>query len=150
MTTATAIPRNTALLRPILAREHAAWLAEVAAVLGQARLSDAGPWARWHAQRYLETDFPVRVKRERELVRSVTGRLSKAEAAHLWALGELLEVLPQHLGHLAGLCHRSAEFAEVTARISAVLDHWCRAVDEALGPLSVDAVPKEVRMPSRQ
>jgi hypothetical protein len=33
----------------------------------------------------------------------------------------------------------------VTGGISAVLDRWCQAVDEALGPLPVDAVPKEVR-----
>ena len=138
-------PSAAGSLRPILAREHAAWLAEVSAALGPAQGIDAGPWMRWNALRYLQAKFPERVERERRLVQGVAARLSDAERAHLWALGELLEVLPAYLGHLIGLCHRAGEFTEVTARILTALDRWCRAVEGALGPLPVTALSREMR-----
>ena len=145
MTTAVMAPSEVAQLRPLLARRHAVWLAELEAVLRPARSSDAGPWSRWKAQRYFETVFPDWVRAERQLVRTFACRLSERETSHLWALGELLEMLPQHLGHVPGLCHCSSEFADLTSRISAALDRWCRATEEALGPLPVNVVSKEVR-----
>lgn len=132
-------------VRAMLARAHAEWRAEVAAALGPARGCDAGPWMRWNALRYLESRFPTRVAAERRMVQSLAGRLSEPERAHLWALGELLEVLPAYLGHLVGLCHRAGEFTEVTARILTALDRWCQAVEIALGPLPVSALTREWR-----
>ena len=102
---------KTNLLRPLLAREHAEWRHEVDAALNAARRNEAGPWARWNALRYLAGGFPAQAAKERRLVQSVDARLSPAQRAHLWALGELLEILPAYLGHLIGLCHRAGDFA---------------------------------------
>ena len=78
-------------------------------------------------------------------MQSLAARLSEPERAHLWALGELLEVLPIYLSRLIRLCHRAGEFAEVTARIVTALDRWCRAVEDALGPLPVSALPRAMQ-----
>ena len=134
-------------LGPLLAREHAAWLAEVRAVFGPAQGSSAGPWTRWAAIRYLERTFPERLLREQQMVRAVARRLSAAEQDQLWALGELLDVLHAYLPHLVGLCHRVGEFSDVTTRILTALDRWCHAVERALGPLPVSAVPTGLREP---
>lgn len=132
-------------LRPALCREHAAWLSEVEAALGPAQGHTAGPWARWNAIRYLEETFPVRVARERRLVQALSRRLNEADQGELWALGELLDVLPAYLTHLVGLCHRAGEFADLTARITAALARWCRVMERAVGPLPSSAVPADLR-----
>jgi hypothetical protein len=136
---------TTRPLRPWLAREHAHWLAEVAEALGPAQRPDAGPWARWSALRYLETTFPERVERERQVVEALAARLTEPERARLWALGELLDVLPAYLGRQVGLCHRAGEFAALTGRLQAALGRWCSAVEEDLGPLPASALPAELR-----
>jgi hypothetical protein len=128
-------------LGPLLAREHAAWLDEVHAELGPAQTGTAGPWARWHAIRYLEGAFVARVARERRLVQAVAPQLSDADQAELWALGELLEMLPAYLAHLDGLCHRAGDFADVTARITTALARWCKTAERAVGPVALESVP---------
>lgn len=135
------------LLRPRLAREHEAWLEELQEALGPARQAEAGTWARWNALRYLETTFPERVEREREMVRTAAERLSEPERARLWALGELLELFPAYLARTIGLCHRAEEFGALTGRLEVALDRWCRAVEEDLGPLPVTALPPKLREP---
>jgi hypothetical protein len=132
-------------LRTILARDHAAWLNEVRTAIGPAQASTAGPWARWQALRYLDQTFPARVARERRLVEALGERLSETDRAQLWALGELLDVLPAYLSHLVGLCHRASEFADVTARVTAALDRWCRALEQAVGRVPTSAVPAGLR-----
>ena len=136
---------TTRPLRPWLEREHEHWLAEVAEALGPAQRPEAGPWARWSALRYLETTFPERVERERQMVEVLAARLTEPQRARLWALGELLDVLPDYLGHLVGLCHRAAEFAALTGRLQATLGRWCRALEEDLGPLPASALPAKLR-----
>jgi hypothetical protein len=135
------------LLRPRLAQEHEAWLEELQEALGPARQAEAGTWARWNALRYLETTFPERVEREREMVRTVAERLSEPQRARLWALGELLELFPAYLARTIGLCHRAEEFGALTGRLEVALDRWCRAVEEDLGPLPVTALPPKLREP---
>ena len=135
------------LLRPRLAREHEAWLEEMQEALGPARQPEAGTWARWNALRYLESTFPERVEREREMVRTVAERLSEPQRARLWALGELLELFPAYLARTIGLCHRAEEFGALTGRLEVALDRWCRAVEEDLGPLPVTALPPKLREP---
>jgi hypothetical protein len=135
------------LLRPRLALEHEAWLEELQEALGPARQAEAGTWARWNALRYLETTFPERVEREREMVRTVAERLSEPQRARLWALGELLELFPAYLARTIGLCHRAEEFGALTGRLEVALDRWCRAVEEDLGPLPVTALPPKLREP---
>lgn len=136
---------TTELLRSHLELEHANWRAEVAAALGPAQKPDAGAWARWSALRYLEGTFLARAARERRMVESVAARLSDDERAHLWALGELMEVLPAYLSHLVGLCHRAGEYGDITSRVLTALDRWCRAVEDALGPLPVGTLPAKLR-----
>jgi hypothetical protein len=75
----------------------------------------------------------------------VTERLSQEQRVTLWALGELLETLRIQVDHLVGLCHRAGEFGDVSAKICTALGHWCREVDEDLGPLAVTALPAAVR-----
>ncbi|HEX6616663.1 MAG TPA: hypothetical protein VF046_10195 [Gemmatimonadales bacterium] len=135
------------LLRPRLAREHEAWLEEMQEALGPARQAEAGTWARWNALRYLESTFPERVEREREMVRALAERLRESERARLWALGELLELFPAYLARTIGLCHRAEEFGALTGRLEVALDRWCRAVEEDLGPLPVTALPPKLREP---
>jgi hypothetical protein len=133
------------LLRPSLERRHERWLKEVAEALGPARRPEAGTWARWHALRYLETTFPERVERERRVVQAVAARLTDPQRAELWALGEVLDLLPAYLGRLVGLCHRAQEFAALTGRLQDALDRWCRAVESDLGRIPVSALPEELR-----
>jgi hypothetical protein len=144
MTTATTLPGRAELLRPRLAREHTAWRVEVAAALGPAQQVNAGPWARWNALRYLQGAFSARVTKERQLVQVMGAHMTAPDQDRLWALGELLELLPIHLGHLVGLCHRAREFSEVTARIATALDCWCQAVEETLGPMPVCGLPENM------
>jgi hypothetical protein len=132
-------------LAPLLAREHVAWLDEVRVELGPAQAGTAGAWTRWHAIRYLEGAFVSRVSRERELVNAVARDLSDTDQAQLWALGELLEVLPAYLAHLVGLCHRAGDFGEVTARITSALGRWCRTSERAVGPVLLESVPAAIQ-----
>jgi len=133
-------PRTVGTLRPRLEGDHARWRAEVGAVLGPARHPEAGTWARWTALHYLQTVFPARVEQERRMVQRLEARLTGEQRTSLWALGELLDVLPEHLGHLIGLCHRAQQFAGVTGRLQSALDRWCRAVEDSCGPLPASAL----------
>lgn len=133
------------VLRPQLEREHARWIEEVRAALEPAQRADAGAWARWNALRYLQSVFPARLDQERRMVQSVSAALSDDQRDNLWALGELLDVLREHLDHLVGLCHRAAQFSTVTGKILMALDHWCRAVEADLGPMPVTAVSPGTR-----
>jgi hypothetical protein len=132
-------------LGPLLVREHAAWLDEVRRHLGPALAGGAGPWARWHATQYLEGAFVSRVHRERELVDAVARELTNADQVQLWALGELLDVLPAYLAHLVGLCHRAGDFADVTARITTALERWCKVSEAAVGRVALESVPVGIR-----
>jgi hypothetical protein len=134
-----------ARLRPVLEREHRQWIQEVVAVVEPASRSDAGTWARWNALRYLQTTFPARLDQERRLVDGMTADLTEDQREILWALGELLDALRLQLDHLVGLCHQAAQFAQVTGKILATLRHWCRAVEEALGPRPIAVMPRRSR-----
>lgn len=136
---------TTQLLRASLELRHERWLKDVAEALGPARRPEAGPWARWNALRYLETTFPEQVERERQVVQAVAGRLTESQRAELWALGEVLDLLPAYLGRLVGLCHRGEEFAALTGRLQDALGRWCRAVESDLGRIPVSALPEELR-----
>jgi hypothetical protein len=132
-------------LRPVLEREHRQWIEEVMGALEPAQRPDAGVWARWDALRYLQTTFPARLDRERRMVDAVMPALGDAQRETLWALGELLDALRQQLDHLIGLCQRAEQFSTVTGRIVTALRHWCRAVEENIGPLSPAAIPAHSR-----
>jgi hypothetical protein len=132
-------------LRPALEREHRQWIEEVMAALDPAQRPDAGVWARWEALRYLQTTFASRLDRERRMVEGVMPALNDVQRETLWALGELLDALRQQLDHLIGLCQRAEQFSTVTGRIVTALRHWCRAVEDGVGPLSAAAMPPQSR-----
>lgn len=132
-------------LRPILEREHKQWIQEVMAVLEPAERPEAGPWARWNALRYLQTTFAERLVQERRLVKGILPDLTDEQREMLWALGELLDALRMHLDRLIGLCHRAEEFSSITRRILTALQHWCRAVENDLGSLSIAVIPRQSR-----
>jgi hypothetical protein len=132
-------------LRAMLEREHRRWLDEVVAALAPAKGPNAGPWARWNALRYLQTTFPARLDRERRLVQSVAAELPDEQQETLWALGELLETQRAQLDRLIGLCHQAEQFSTITGKIVTTLKHWCRAVENDLGPLMVEAMPRQSR-----
>lgn len=132
-------------LRPALEREHRQWIEEVMGALEPAQRPDAGVWARWDALRYLQTTFSARLDRERRMVEAVLPALDDVQRETLWALGELLDALRQQLDHLIGLCQRAEQFSTVTGRIVTALRHWCRAVEDDIGPLSATAIPAHSR-----
>lgn len=132
-------------LRPVLEREHRQWIDEVVTSLAPAKGPNAGPWARWNALRYLQTTFPARLDRERRLVQDMSARLTEEQQETLWALGELLDAQRAQLDHLIGLCHRAEQFSTVTGKIVTTLRRWCRAVENDLGPLLVEAMPRQSR-----
>lgn len=131
----------TASLRPVLEREHRQWIEEVMGALEPAQRAGAGIWARWDALRYLQTTFSARLDREREMVEGVMPALDESQRETLWALGELLDALRQQLDHLIGLCQRAEQFSTVTGRIMTALRHWCRAVEDDIGPLAATSIP---------
>lgn len=132
-------------LRRVLEREHRQWIEEVMGALEPAQRPDAGVWARWDALRYLQTTFSARLDRERRMVDAVMPALGDAQRETLWALGELLDALRQQLDHLIGLCQRAEQFSTVTGRIVTALRHWCRAVEDDIGPLSPAVIPAHLR-----
>ena len=130
---------------PVLEREHRQWIQEVIAIVEPASRPDAGVWARWNALRYLQTTFPQRLEQERRLVEGMAADLTDDQCEILWALGELLESLRLHLDHLIGLCHQAPQFAVVTGKILASLQHWCLAVEASLGPRAIAVMPRRSR-----
>ena len=114
-------------------------------MLDPAMMPSAGPWTRWHALQYLHDTFSARLAQERALVVGCEANLTSDRRELLWALGELLETLRQHLDHLVGLCHQANQFADVTGRLLKAFRHWCRAVEAELGPLPVALVPAHLR-----
>jgi len=124
---------------------HDQWLQEVRGALDPAREEAAGIWMRWRAIEYLETGFKRRFERERRAVVSLHGRLTGAQASHLWAGGELLAQLLESLGHRVGLCQRGEQFSSLTLTVMSALEYWCRQVEDALGRVRWGDVSPESR-----
>jgi hypothetical protein len=128
-----------------LAGTHDQWLQEVRNVLDPAREETAGIWLRWRAIEYLEAGFKRRFERERRAVFSLHGRLTGAEAAHLWAGGELVAQLLESLGRRVGLCQREEQFSSLALTVMNALQYWCRQVEDALGRVRWGDVSPESR-----
>jgi len=124
---------------------HDQWLREVRGALDPAREEAAGIWLRWRAIEYLETGFKRRFERERRAVFTLHGRLTGAQASHLWAGGELLAQLLESLGHRVGLCQRGEQFSSLTLTVMSALEYWCRQVEDALGRVRWGDVSPESR-----
>ncbi|HEX3233970.1 MAG TPA: hypothetical protein VHR41_07215 [Gemmatimonadales bacterium] len=130
-------------IRRVLERIHAPWLKEVAEMLEPTQHEDAGVWSRWNAIRYLNSTFAERLLRERTALADVPRTLTDSEATTLWALGELLDLLSDHLQHLVGLCQHGAEFTSFTRELRQALEHWCHSTEETLGRVAWDKVPRQ-------
>ncbi|HEY9505122.1 MAG TPA: hypothetical protein VIQ27_04050 [Gemmatimonadales bacterium] len=120
---------------PFLQGMHEQWLQEVRSVLDPARGESAGIWLRWRAVDYLETGFRRRFERERRAVSSLHEHVTGPQATHLWAAGELVGQLMENMRHQLGLCHRPREFSSLAVLLMSALEHWCREVEESLGPV---------------
>jgi hypothetical protein len=131
---------------PFLQGLHEQWLQEVRRVLDPARSETAGIWLRWHAIDYLETSFRRRFERELRAVSSLHGLLTLPQTRHLWAAGELVGQLLENMRHQVGLCHHSRQFSALTVTLLGALEHWCREVEESLGPVRWGEVPSESRV----
>lgn len=130
---------------PFLQGTHEQWLQEVRNVLDPTRGEDAGIWLRWRAIDYLESGFKRRFERERQAVSSLHGKLTGGQAGHLWVAGELVAQLLENMRHQVGLCHRAQQFGKLVLTLMTVLEHWCREVEESLGPVRWGDVPAESR-----
>lgn len=128
-------------LGPLLASLHRRMRDELEGVLLSACDPDAGIWERWAAVRVVENDARSCLLAERELVQAVVPRLSRASAEHLWAIGELLQILGARLAELGRLPQASQEFGSTAAKYRLALDYWCGNVEAFVGPLPVRAVP---------
>ena len=132
-------------LLPTLQTIHGQWLQNAHKMLESARRSEAGILCRSAAVRSLNTDLSPRLHLERALVESVGQMVEPRHAAQLWVAAELLATLDWQLDHELGRCHRANEFSILTRKFEKALGHWCRAVEEALGPLSWDDIPEQAR-----
>jgi hypothetical protein len=111
----------------------APWLRSVHGVLQSARATDAGPWARWRAIHYIDTVVSATFERERRAMEGVQPQLPSDYAGRLWAAAELVMALRWQLNHLIGACHHPADFATVTLKLEAALEHWCHEAEEVSG-----------------
>lgn len=149
--TATTPPRTYApptIKTPMLAYLqglHDQWLREVRGVLEPARAEGTGIWPRWRAIEYLDAGFRRRFERERRAVFSMHGRLSGAQAGHLWAAGELLAQLLEGVRGRVGLCQRDEQFSSFGLTVLNALEYWCGQVEEALGRIRWGEVSPESR-----
>ena len=130
---------------PFLQGLHAQWLQEVRGVLDPAQSETAGIWLRWRAIDYLETGFKRRFERELRAVYSLHGLLTVPQTRHLWAAGELVGQLLENMRRHVGLCHHPRQFSSLAVTLLGALEHWCREVEESLGPVRWGEVTPESR-----
>ena len=133
-------------LRPRLEEIHGAWMHEVLAVLDAGRVSGAGIWVRWAAVRYLNDVFVKRLQRTRGALDRLRPWCSDRAAARLWAVGELLEQLRLQLERSVALHQSADEFGTLAVKLLRALGCWCREVEEALGPLEWESLPRSGRV----
>lgn len=133
--------RDGTRLGPLLASLHGRLREELEGSLTPASEPDAGIWIRWAAVRVLEGDLRPCLAAERDLVQAVIHRLSPDAAEHLWAVGELLQVLGARLADLGRLPQAGQEFARTADKYRLAFDYWCRNLEAFVGPLAVTAAP---------
>jgi hypothetical protein len=113
---------------------HRQWLHDLREAVDKAEEKDSGIWGRWNAIRYVDTTFSGQFDRERGALE----RLSQIDESHvtqLWVAGELVTMLRQQLCHAVGLCHRAAEFTDITARLVRAVEYWFAEVEDIVGAL---------------
>jgi hypothetical protein len=140
------IPEHAAgPVRPTLERAHRALVEDACAALALSRRPDSGIWSRWAAVQYVEHELAPRYRREREAVNAVIDRVASSHAAHVWALGELVEQLVTSTGELARRAQGGAPFAVAADKLVRALECWCNDVEIALGSLRWETLPEAAR-----
>ena len=133
-------------VHPWLLDVHGAWMQEVLAVVDAARGADAGIWVRWGAVRYLDGAFGTRLRLSRVVLDRLRPFYPDQAAARLWAAGELMDQLRQQLDRSVSLHQSAAEFGTLAVKLLRALGCWCREVEDALGPLDWDALPRGAQL----
>ncbi|HYC31352.1 MAG TPA: hypothetical protein VEB59_03635 [Gemmatimonadales bacterium] len=133
-------------LRPWLEEVHGAWMQEVLGVMEAARVTGAGIWVRWGAVRYLNDEFVKRLRRARSALDRLRPWYPDRAAARLWALGELMEQLRLQLDRSVALHQGAGEFGLLAVKLLRALGCWCREVEEALGPIEWESLPRAGRV----
>ena len=129
-------------MRPWLEELHGAWMQEVLGVIDAARATDAGIWVRWGAVRYLNDSFARRLRTVRGTLERLRPCYADEAAARLWAVGELLEQLRMQLDRSVALHQTSDEFGTLAVKFLRALGCWCREVEQGLGGLEWDQLPR--------
>jgi len=123
---------------------HRAWLDEVQQELGPACEPEAGVWGRWRAVQYLEHVFAPRFRHEQAAVNGIAAQCPPACAMHLWALGELIELLLDQLAELGHMVQRGACFVEAAGKFLRAFQCWCEETEHAIAVLPSEPGAGEV------
>jgi hypothetical protein len=145
LTPKTSSPRREGRLGDRLAPIHRACLRDLQALVEAAKSPGRDIWPRWNAIRYVDTVFSGRFDRERHAIEKLDHMLVADEADRLWVAGELVAALRRQLRQSVGLCHRGADFTEITTNLFRAVEYWFAAVEEIVGGVSWDDVPATVR-----
>ncbi len=128
-------------LSATLTRAHGNLRRELEGALLVACEPQAGVWDRWGAVRLIDTEIRPGLRAERDLVDTVIGVVPRADAEHLWTLGELLEALGDRLCELGRTGQRALEFTRTSEKYRLAFEYWCRAVEDSVGPLNTGTIP---------
>jgi hypothetical protein len=117
-----------------LEQMHRQWLHDLREAVDKVEAKDPSIWERWNAIRYVDTIFSEQFDRERGAVERLR-QIDESHVTQLWVAGELVTMLRWQLCHSVGLCHRAAEFSDMTARLLRAVEYWFAAVEDIVGAL---------------
>ena len=127
-----------------LRQAHSTWRKEIGQLLAPVRMPEAGVWARWAAARYLTTDFGPRLDREQHVLIALAERLPAERGPHVWAVGELLDLLCRHLCELGHMAQSGPAFAHVANKLLRAFDFWCVEAEAALAAAAAGGLAPDV------
>lgn len=136
--------RSNGRIADRIERMHRTCLGDLRAAIESSKAQDS-IWSRWNAIRYVDTELSARFDRERSAVERLSRNIDANDVTRLWVAGELVTMLRGYLRASAGLCHRAAEFATVSGKLLKAVEYWFAAVEDVVGPLSLDDLPAQVR-----
>lgn len=108
------------------------WFDDVQQVLAPVREPAAGVWDRWRAIQYLEHSFAPRFRREQAAVQAAAAEGPSACTTHLWALGELIELLVGELGDLGQFVQAGASFSTTAGKLLRAFECWCEEAEPVM------------------
>ena len=123
---------------------HRQWLHDLREAVDTVEVKDSGIWGRWNAIRYVDTTFSGQFDRERGAIERLR-QIDESHVTQLWVAGELVTMLRWQLCHSVGLCHRAAEFSDITARLLRAVEYWFAAVEDIVGPLDWADLSRQAR-----